>query len=107
MGPQLLQYFLDPLFLKKDDPLKRIVWVSSGAYSSGFSEYGIHWENPTFEGVPISKRPNNLTLYDQSKAANILQAKAWSTAHKGLVEEIVCVSVSCFPGMLKTDLAKD
>lgn len=107
LGPQLLQHFLDPLFLKKDDPLKRIVWVSSGAHSSGFSEYGIHWENPTFEGVPISKRPNNLTLYGQSKAANILQAKAWSTTHKGLVEEIGCVSVSCFPGMLKTDLARD
>lgn len=107
LGPQLLQHFLNPIFLKKDDPLKRIVWVSSGAHFSGFPQYGINWENPTFEGVPIAERPNHQTLYGQSKAANIFQAKAWSTRHKELVEEIGCVSVSCFPGILKTELLRN
>lgn len=107
LGPQLLQHFLDPLFLKKDDPLKRIVWVSSGAHFSGFPDYGISWENPTFEGVPIGKRPHYQTLYGQSKAANIFQAKAWATTHKVPVEEMGCVSVSCFPGIVKTELMRN
>lgn len=107
LGPQLLQHFQDPLFLVKDDPLKRIVWVSSLAHFSGFKEYGINWENPTFEGVPIGERPGDQTLYGQSKAANIFQAKAWASKHKEKVEEIGCVSVSCFPGILKTELLRD
>lgn len=107
LGPQLLQHFIDPLFLKKDDTLKRIVWVSSGAHFSGLQECGIHWENPTFEGIPLNERPDNITLYGQSKAANILQAKGWSTTHKVIVENIGCVSVSCFPGILKTELMRE
>ncbi|AQZ15119.1 hypothetical protein BZL39_H04970 [Zygosaccharomyces parabailii] len=107
LGPQLLQHFLDPLFLKKDDPLKRIVWVSSLAHYSGFKEYGINWENPTFEKVPIEERPGSQTLYGQSKAANILQAKAWASKHKDIVDNIGCVSVSCFPGILRTELLRD
>lgn len=31
MGPQLLQHFLNPLFLKQDFDFKRIVWIGSGA----------------------------------------------------------------------------
>ncbi|SCW00514.1 LAFE_0C05864g1_1 [Lachancea fermentati] len=107
LGPQLLQHFLDPLFLKKDDDLKRIVWVSSSAHFNGFEEYGINWENPTFEGVEAAKRPPATTLYGQSKAANILQAKAWATRHKEIVDQINCVSVSCFPGVLKSELTRD
>lgn len=107
LGPQLLQHFLDPLFLKEDDTLKRIVWVSSGAHLYGFKEYGINWDNPTFEGVPISERPHHTVLYGQSKAANILQAKAWATKHEEFVKKTGCVSVSCFPGVLNTSLTRD
>ncbi|SCU97701.1 LANO_0E16710g1_1 [Lachancea nothofagi CBS 11611] len=107
MGPQLLQHYLDPLFLKKDDDMKRIVWVSSSAHFYGFSDYGINWENPTFEHVEIKDRPSATTLYGQSKAANIFQAKAWATKHKEIVDKIGCVSVSCFPGLIQTDLQRD
>ncbi|GCE97784.1 hypothetical protein ZYGM_000728 [Zygosaccharomyces mellis] len=107
MGPQLLQHFLDPIFLKKDDPLKRIVWVSSCAHLMGFKEYGINWENPTFEGVPIKQRPRNMTLYGQTKAANLLQSHAWALKHSEAVQKIGAVSVGCFPGNLSTDLTRD
>lgn len=108
MGPQLLQHFLDDLFLKEDDTsLKRIVWVSSCAHLGGPNEYGIFWENPTFDGVPIDQRPNPMYLYGQSKAANIYQAKAWATRHKEAVDKIGCVSVSCYPGNLRTELQRD
>ncbi|SCU99331.1 LANO_0F01486g1_1 [Lachancea nothofagi CBS 11611] len=107
MGPQLLQHYLDPLFLKKDDDMKRIVWVSSCAHFYGFSDYGINWENPTFENVELKDRPSALTLYGQSKAANIFQAKAWATKHKAIVDNIGCVSVSCFPGLIQSDLQRD
>lgn len=107
MGPQLLQHFLDPLFLKKDDSLKRIVWVSSCGHLLGFKEYGINWENPTFEGVPISQRPQNMTLYGQTKAANVLQSHAWAVKNSKLVEEIGAVSVAVYPGNLSTELQRD
>lgn len=107
LGPQLLQHFLDPLFLKNDDTsLKRIVWVSSGAHLLSFNTYGINWEDPLFENVPTKDRPNNNVLYGQSKAANIYQAKAWFEMNKTICEEIGCVSVSCYPGNLKTDLQR-
>ncbi|SCU81995.1 LAMI_0B08526g1_1 [Lachancea mirantina] len=107
MGPQLLQHFLDPLFLKSDDSLKRIVWVSSGAHFFGFSQYGINWENPTFEGVDLKSRPSSMRLYGQSKAANIFQAKAWATRNADMVENLKCVSVSCYPGNIRTELQRD
>ncbi|CCD25006.1 uncharacterized protein NDAI_0E01900 [Naumovozyma dairenensis CBS 421] len=107
MGSQLLQHFLDPIFLKKDDDLKRIVWVSSGAHLLGFKEYGINWDDPTFENCTVEERPSANTLYGQSKAANIFQAKAWASKNKEKVDEIGCVSVSCYPGNLKTDLQRD
>lgn len=107
LGPQLLQHFLDPLFLKNDSDLKRIVWVSSGAHLLGPNDYGIFWEHPTFEGVPIENRPSALVLYGQSKCGNIFQAKAWATRNKKLVDEIGCVSTSCYPGNLNTNLQRD
>ncbi|CCF55874.1 hypothetical protein KAFR_0A04390 [Kazachstania africana CBS 2517] len=107
LGPQLLQHFLDPLFLKNDDTaLKRIVWVSSAAHLFGYPEYGIRWENPTFENEPVESRPHPMKLYGQSKSANILQAKAWATRNAEKVNEIGCVSVSCYPGNLKTELQR-
>lgn len=107
LGPQLLQHFIDPLFLKKDDiSLKRIVWVSSAAYLLAPKPYGIYWENPTFENVPGEKRPRCESLYGQSKTANIFQAKIWFEKHKEIAEEIGCVSVSCYPGNLRTDLQR-
>lgn len=107
LGPQLLQHFLDPLFLQKDTALKRIVWVSSGAHLYGFKEYGINWENPTFKDVPIGKRPHYQALYGQSKAANVLQANAWAAKNQKTVDATGCVSVSCFPGILHTELVRN
>ncbi|QLL31724.1 hypothetical protein HG536_0B05900 [Torulaspora globosa] len=107
LGPQLLQHFLDPLFLKKDAAIKRIVWVSSAAHLYGFKEYGINWDNPTFRDVPVNRRPHHQTLYGQSKAANVLQANAWAVKNQKAVDEISCVSVSCFPGVLYTQLVRD
>lgn len=106
MGPQLLQHFLDPLFLKKDSDLKRIVWVSSAAHFLGPADYGIFWENPTFKGVPVTERPHSMTLYGQSKAANVYQASAWAKANQDIVEELGCISTSCYPGNLKSDLTR-
>ncbi|KAL6942366.1 hypothetical protein ACO0QE_003540 [Hanseniaspora vineae] len=103
MGPQLLQNYLDPLFLKKDSDLKRIVWVSSCAHQMAPSTYGINFEDPMFKDV--SKRPASHYLYGQSKACNILQANAWATKNKA--SEYGIVSVSCFPGILNTELTRD
>lgn len=107
LGPQLLQHFLDPLFLKKDSDLKRIVWVASGAHLLGPKEYGIYWENPTFGGVPVEQRPNANLLYGQAKCGNIFQASAWARRNEKIVSEIGCISVSCYPGNLNSDLQRD
>ncbi|CCC69935.1 hypothetical protein NCAS_0D03540 [Naumovozyma castellii] len=107
LGSQLLQHFLDPLFLKEDDiSLKRIVWVSSGAHFLAPHPFGINWEDPLYESVPIAERPSQMTLYGQSKAGNIYQAKIWFEKNKEIAEKINCVSVSCYPGNLKTDLQR-
>lgn len=107
LGPQLLQSFIDPLLLKDDSTLKRIVWVSSSAHLLSFPEYGINWEDPGCENMPISERPAAFRLYRQSKAANIMQASAWATKNKEMCEKLDCVSVSCYPGNLNTDLQRD
>lgn len=107
MGPQLLQHFLDPLFLKEDDKLKRIVWVSSAAHFLSNSNYGIRWEDPGYVKCSIKQRDASSKLYGQSKAANIYQAKGWATVHKELVDKIGCISVSCYPGNLNTSLTRD
>ncbi|CCH59182.1 hypothetical protein TBLA_0B03410 [Henningerozyma blattae CBS 6284] len=106
MGPQLLQYFLDPLFLKQDDDLKRIGWVSSGAHLLRFPEYGINWEDPGFTKVLVTKRPSANKLYGQSKASNILQAKAYATKNREIFDKMGCISVSVYPGNLKTYLQR-
>lgn len=107
MGPQLLQHFLDPTFLKADSDLKRVVWVTSIAHSLTPFEYGINWKDPTYENTPIYKRPSTMALYGQSKAAVIYQAKAWATKNQSLVDKIGCISVSCYPGNLKSNFCKD
>lgn len=107
MGPQLLQHFLDPLFLRKDSNLKRIVWVTSITHSLTPLEYGINWTDPTYENTPLTKRPTTMILYGQSKAAVIYQAKAWATKNKDIVDDIGCISVSCYPGNLKSNFCKD
>ncbi|KAL6942367.1 hypothetical protein ACO0QE_003541 [Hanseniaspora vineae] len=103
MGPQLLQNYLDPLFLKKDSDLKRIVWVSSLAHQNAPWPYGIHFEDPMYKD--LSKRPSSFDLYGQSKACNVLQAKAWATQNNASKYGII--STSCFPGILTTDLMRD
>ncbi|KAL6939439.1 hypothetical protein ACO0RG_003277 [Hanseniaspora osmophila] len=103
MGPQLLQNYLDPLFLKKDSDLKRIVWVSSLAHQNAPWPYGINFEDPFYKN--LSNRPSSYTLYGQSKACNILQAKAWATQNNASKYGII--STSCFPGIITTDLMRD
>ncbi|KAH3903426.1 uncharacterized protein SCDLUD_001064 [Saccharomycodes ludwigii] len=103
MGPQLLQHFLDPLFLKKDSSLKRIVWVSSLAHFGSPSNYGVNWDDPTYKDV--SSRAHSSVLYGQSKAINIYQAKIWADLNHA--DKYGIISASCFPGILKTDLTRD
>ena len=67
LGPQLLQHFLDPLFLKKDDDLKRIVWVSSGAHANACFDYGIHWDDPvSYTHLDVYKRQAFELLFPKS-----------------------------------------
>lgn len=107
MGPQLLQHYLDPVFLRKDSDLKRIVWVSSGAHLAGPSQYGIFWDDIGLKNMPIKDRPSAMVLYGQSKAANVLQAAAWYHKNEKLANEIGCVSTSCYPGNLASELQRD
>lgn len=107
LGPQLLQHYIDPFLLKDDDQtLKRIVWVSSYGHFLCPSPYSIYWEDPTFKNVPAEKKPRNMELYGQSKACNIYQAQAWYDTQKKQAGQIGCVSVSCYPGNLNTDLTR-
>lgn len=103
MGPQLLQSYIDPFFLKKDDTLKRIVWVSSLAHMGAPSPFGFNEKDPKY--LDVKSRPQATTLYGQSKACNILQAKAYGL--KNDIEQYGIKSVSVFPGILNTELARD
>lgn len=107
LGSQLLQHFLDPFFfLKKDSDLKRTVWPSSGAQYASMTDYCIYWKNPTFENVPINKRPFAVALYGQGKCGSVFQAHVWYLKNKKFVEDIGCISTSCYPGNLNTDLQR-
>ncbi|XBW34962.1 hypothetical protein QEN19_000526 [Hanseniaspora menglaensis] len=103
MGPQLLQSYIDPLFLKKDDLIKRIVWVSSCAHMVAPDFFGFNEKDPKY--LEINSRPNSGILYGQSKACNILQAKAYALKHD--TEKYGIISTSVFPGILTTELARD
>ena len=107
-GPQLLQHYLDPYLLKNDDPgqLKRLVWVSSAAHFFTPKPWGIYWENPGFQGVPPAERPHGTNLYGQSKTYNIYQAQVWYDRHREAADACGCVSVSCYPGNLATDMTR-
>ncbi|CAB4256488.1 uncharacterized protein KABA2_10S00242 [Maudiozyma barnettii] len=107
LGPQLLQHFIDPYLLKEDDvSLKRLVWVSSAAHFFTPEPYGIYWEDPGFKDTPSEQRPKGMNLYGQSKTYNIYQAQAWYDIHKEQADKIGCVSVSCYPGNLSTDMSR-
>lgn len=92
--------------MKKDSDLKRIVWISAGAAIMGPKEYGIFWDHSTFENVPVKERPWAPILYAQTKAANIFQASTWAAKNKNLVNEIGCVSTSCYPGIVQNGLQR-
>jgi len=107
MGPQLLQAYIDPLFLtekKSENDLKRIIWLSSLAHMAGPSPYGFNQKDPKY--LDLKTRPHSSTLYGQSKASSILQAKAYGIRHQ-TDEKYGIQSVSVFPGILTTELARD
>lgn len=103
MGPQLLQAYIDPFFLKKDDNLKSIVWVSSCGHMVAPGSFGFNEKDPEY--LDVKSRPNAAILYGQSKACAILQAQAYGLKHK--IEQYGIKSVSVFPGILTTELARD
>ena len=105
-GPQLLQHYLDPFLLRPDSTLKRLVWVSSAAHFFTPKPWGIYWENPGFHGVPASERPHGTNLYGQSKTYNIYQAQVWYDKNRAAADKCGCVSVSCYPGNLSTDMSR-
>ncbi|RCK65766.1 hypothetical protein Cantr_01562 [Candida viswanathii] len=104
VGPHLLQRLLDPLFIEtsKTNPpgLSRIVWVASTAHLSS-PQGGVFWENINFENLNISKGME-LTIYGQSKAGNVIQAKTWTRKHGNPN----VISSSLCPGYLDTDLQR-
>lgn len=101
LGPWLLQKYLDPLFLKtaKDAPANscRIVFVSSSAQNFAPPKGGVNWDDVQHENTT-----SNFTIYGQSKAINIYQARVWAKHHadSGIVSLIVN------PGHLKTELQR-
>ncbi|KAK6199300.1 short-chain alcohol dehydrogenase [Scheffersomyces amazonensis] len=102
LGSQLLQKYLDPILIKTSITNKpgesRIVWVASTAsYLSPIG--GIHYADPNFNDSDATKE----TIYGQSKAVNVLQAKGWNGAHPD-AKNVVCVSIC--PGYLRTELQK-
>lgn len=103
MGPQLLQAYIDPFFLQKDDSLKRIVWVSSAGHMASPKTFGINVEDPKY--LDVKSRPAAMDLYGQSKACNILQAQAYGLKHE--IDQYGIKSVSVYPGNLKTELTRN
>lgn len=103
MGPQLLQAYIDPFFLKNDDSLKRIVWVSSLGHTLAPKTFGINVADPEY--LDVKSRPDAAALYGHTKAGNILQAQAYGLKHN--TDQYGIKSVSVFPGLLKTELTRD
>ncbi|RCK65765.1 hypothetical protein Cantr_01563 [Candida viswanathii] len=104
LGHHLLQRLLDPLFIKTSETnrpgLSRIVWVGSTAHMFA-PEGGVFWENISFDGLSFSKNLQ-MTLYGQSKAGNIIQARTWTRKHgnPNVISSSIC------PGYLRTDLQR-
>ncbi|EGW31398.1 uncharacterized protein SPAPADRAFT_61963 [Spathaspora passalidarum NRRL Y-27907] len=105
IGPHLLQRLLDPIFIetsKKNAPgVSRIVWVASSAHQSA-PLGGFHWDDLNFEKIKISKT-DEMMVYGQSKAGNIMQAKTWTRKHNTGSQ---IISSSLCPGYLNTDLQR-
>ncbi|KAK6462547.1 short-chain alcohol dehydrogenase [Scheffersomyces coipomensis] len=101
-GPHLLQKFLDPLIIKTSKRNKpgetRIVWVSSFAHFSA-PLGGVHYSDPNFTKTEASP----MQIYGQSKALNIIQARAWNSKHP---DGSNIISVSLCPGFLNTELQR-
>lgn len=104
LGPHLLQRLLDPLFIKTSETnpsgLSRIVWVASTAHLMA-PEGGVFWENIKFDNLKFSKNLQ-FTLYGQSKAGSVIQARTWSRKH----DNPNVISSSICPGYLDTDLQR-
>ncbi|EGW31480.1 uncharacterized protein SPAPADRAFT_62049 [Spathaspora passalidarum NRRL Y-27907] len=108
IGPHLLQRLLDPILIATSKTNKtgesRIVWVSSSIHMFA-PQGGFYWEDLNYESVKskLCARYYALTLYGQSKAGNIVQARTWSRRH----DAPNVISSSICPGYLKTGLQRD
>ncbi|EGW30436.1 uncharacterized protein SPAPADRAFT_157463 [Spathaspora passalidarum NRRL Y-27907] len=108
IGPHLLQRLLDPIFIKTSKTNKpgesRIVWVSSSFHFFA-PQGGFFWDDLNYEQVKsmFLSRYYAVTLYGQSKAGTVIQARTWSLKHNApnVISSSVC------PGYLKTGLQKD
>ncbi|KAI5953641.1 hypothetical protein KGF54_003013 [Candida jiufengensis] len=105
LGHFLLQRLLDPIFIKTsfNNPpgVSRIVWVASTAHQLA-PLGGIFWEDKNFDKVPYNSN-TKMQLYGQSKAADILLAKAWPRFNPDAKNVI---STSLCPGYLQTELTR-
>lgn len=106
VGPHLLQRLLDPLFIKTSETnppgFSRIVWVSSTAHLFA-PQGGVFWDNVNYENLKLSQTQVRTTLYAQSKAGNLIQARTWSRKHNypNVISSSLC------PGYLYTDLIRN
>ncbi|KAG7663251.1 uncharacterized protein J8A68_003251 [[Candida] subhashii] len=105
LGTHLLQRLLDPIFIKTSQENKkgesRIVWVASTAHQLA-PLGGFHWEDLNFETIKNFTSQTKGTLYGQSKAGNIIQARTWPLKH----DAPNVISSSVCPGYLSTELQR-
>ncbi|EGW31397.1 short-chain alcohol dehydrogenase [Spathaspora passalidarum NRRL Y-27907] len=105
IGPHLLQRLLDPIFIetsKKNAPgVSRIVWVASSGHQ--FAPLGgFHWDDVNFEKMKVTNN-DQMMIYGQSKAGNVIQARTWTRKHNTGSQ---IISSSICPGFLDTDLQR-
>ncbi|RLV89839.1 hypothetical protein JA1_004964 [Spathaspora sp. JA1] len=107
LGPHLLQRLLDPIFIetsKKNAPGEsRIVWVASSAHLSA-PLGGFHWADLNFEKLKSPSMNEQMMIYGQSKAGNVIQARTWTRKHNTGSQ---IISSSVCPGFLSTDLQRN
>lgn len=100
IGPFLLQKYLDPLFLKDNTSMKRLVWVSSLGHTMS-APGGINWDDLNNEASQ-----GDFPAYFQSKAGDVLLAGIWPKHHQDEVSKQNIVCVSAHPGLLRSELSR-
>ncbi|KAK6456933.1 short-chain alcohol dehydrogenase [Scheffersomyces xylosifermentans] len=102
VGTHLLQRLLDPIFIETSKTNKpgesRVVWVASSAQFNA-PLGGVNWNDVNFKNTKFS----DMGIYGQSKAVNVMQARAWPKYHPTATNVL---SFSLCPGFLRTDLQR-